>query len=217
MSHGYTIAAEEVPVPNRGVRLDVAGYRPGRRALGHSAVFECKVSSPDFRRDARPLARMTQRLEVLHARKRKIEEELKLIYPSLRNGDSLFPEYDTLDFERPGDERYGKVLREIQQLTRRLYENTKFDRLTHWASANLFYLVCVDGVLRLHELPFGWGLLQLTPTGLELIARPVWHEVTEAQRLEFLHRIAARATTAAVRNTLPPQTSDPAGAGECEA
>ena len=63
--NGFNIAATEVTLPNRGVRMDVAAYRPQRTkkqkgnrmiscaAIGVTAIFECKVSTPDFRRDAR--------------------------------------------------------------------------------------------------------------------------------------------------------------------
>jgi hypothetical protein len=74
-----------------------------------------------------------ERLKALHAKKLKIEEELKLYYPSIRNGDSLFQEFETLNFERPGYERYEKVIGEMRQLTNRLHENTKFDRLIYAA------------------------------------------------------------------------------------
>ena len=95
-----------------------------------------------------------------------------------------------MNFERPGYERYEKVISEMRQLTNRLHENTKFDHLTKWASANLYYVVADDGVLAPHELPVGWGMLQRV--GDELVTKPIWHDV----RLEFLHRVAMRATRA---------------------
>ena len=97
--------------------MDVAAYRPQRikkqkgnrmsssAAVGVTAIFECKVSTPDYRRDARSIIATTERLQILHARKLKIEDELKIFYPSIRNGDSLFQEFETLNFERPGYER----------------------------------------------------------------------------------------------------------------
>jgi hypothetical protein len=91
--NGFRIAALEVVLPNRGVRMDVAAYRPqrtkkqkgarmvSRAAIGVTAIFECKVSTPDFRRDARSIAATTERLQVLHAKKLKLEDELKIVYP----------------------------------------------------------------------------------------------------------------------------------------
>jgi len=192
--------------------MDVAAYRPQRitkqkgnrsvscAAIGVTAIFECKVSSLDFRRDARSIIATTERLQILHAKKLKIEDELKIFYPSIRNGDSLFQEFETLNFERPGYERYEKVIGEIRQLSSRLHENTKFEKLTKYGSANLYYLVAAPEVLAPHELPVDWGWLRPVGDALELVVKPIWHDVDEDQRLEFLHRIAMTATSARNRS-----------------
>ena|ERR1043166_2218917 len=117
-------------------------------------------------------------------------------YPSIRNGDSLFQEFETLNFERPGYERYAKVIGEIRQLSSRLHENTKFEKLTKYGSANLYYLVADADVLTPHELPADWGWLRPVGDSLELALKPIWHDVDQDQRLEFLHRIAMTATNA---------------------
>ena len=180
--------------------MDVAADRPQRvmkqkgnkliscAAIGVTAIFECKVSTPDFRRDARSIAATLNRLDVLHAKKLKIEDELKIFYPSIRNGDSLFQEFETLNFERPGYERYEKVLGEIRQLSS---ENTKFEKLTKYGSANLYYLVAAPDVLAPHEMPSGWGWLRPEGDSLEVTIKPIWHEVDEDQRLELLHPISS--------------------------
>ena len=186
--------------------MDVAAYRPQRMkkqkgnrliscaAIGVTAIFEVKVSTPDFRRDARSIIATTERLQILHAKKLKIEDELKIFYPSIRNGDSLFQEFETLNFERPGYERYEKVIGEIRQLSLRLHENTKFEKLTKYGAANLYYLVADADVLAPHELPADWGWLRPVDDALELVVKPIWHDVDKDQPLEFLHRIAMRAT-----------------------
>src|SRR6185436_16532277 len=97
--------------------------------------------------DARSIMAINERLKILHERKIRIEQELRLFYPSIRNGDSLFQEFETLDFERPGHERYRRVLDEITRLTTRLHANTKFDKLVKWGAANLFYLVAELGTV----------------------------------------------------------------------
>ena len=99
--NGFRIASTEVSLPNRGVRMDVAAHRPQRikkhkgnrliscAAIGVTAIFECKVFTPDFRRDARSIIATTKRLQVLHAKNLKIEDELIIHFLSIRNGDSF--------------------------------------------------------------------------------------------------------------------------------
>ena len=135
----------------------------------------------------------------LHERKTRIEQELRLFYPSIRNGDSLFQEFETLNFERPGHERYQRTLDEISRLTSRLYANTKFDKLVKWGAANLFYVVAEPETVAAHELPACWGLLVREDTALRLMAKPVLHEIGEPERLSLLHRISLAATRAVNR------------------
>ena len=216
-AHGYRIAAAEVSLPNYRFRLDVAAYRLHRvrasvcdehrgtqknvwqQAIGVTAVFECKASKPDFRRDARSITVINERLKALHGRKTRIEQELRLFYPSIRNGDSLFQEFETLDFEQPGHERYQRTLDEISQLTSRLYANTKFDKLVKWGAANVFYVVAEPETVTVHELPACWGLLIRNAGELQLVIKPVLHQIGESERLFLLHRMSLAGTRAVNR------------------
>ncbi|HEY3897043.1 MAG TPA: hypothetical protein VGM54_00415 [Chthoniobacter sp.] len=205
---GYRIAAAEVSLPNHRVRMDVAACRMervrevrspsgraiSRPAIGATAIFECKASASDFVRDARSWQRTQEKLESLQVLRLKAEEELKIHYPSIRNGDSLFQEFETLNFERPGYERYEKIIRDIRQLSARLHANTKFDRLTKYGVANLFYVVAEPGIVTSADLPCGWGLLERTGNIVMVKVKPHWHDVGESDRLAFLQRIALAGT-----------------------
>jgi hypothetical protein len=216
-ARGFRIAAAEVSLPNHRVRMDVAAYRPERvresrrdegkktdrlvwkPKVGVTAIFECKASKSDFIRDGRSIDRTLERLKVLDERRARAKLELKIHYPSIRNGDSLFQEYETLDFQRPGYERYDKIIREMRQLSARLHENTKFERLAKYAAANLFYVVAEPGLVAPPALPCGWGLLEREGEELVLKSKPHWHEVPEDDRLAFFQRIAMAATRAVNR------------------
>ncbi|MDQ3623391.1 MAG: hypothetical protein M3463_13015 [Verrucomicrobiota bacterium] len=213
-AQGFAAAATEVSLPHLRFRIDVAAYRAGTRfearndprlgrtrlwrvpALGTAAVFECKQVRADFLRDSRRSTAILERLRTLHARKLRFEAALKIHYPSLRNGDSLFSEYETHDFERSGDELYLELLSQLRTLTRQLYEQTKFEKLTRWRAANLHYLVTEPDVLHPHEIPPSWGLLIRESGGLRLLNKPAWQEISDASRLTFLHRIAMAGTRA---------------------
>jgi hypothetical protein len=212
---GYPVAAAEVSIPEYQFRVDAAAYRPAREietrvdsatgkrrrvsvaSLGVTAIFECKVSRPDYLRDAGSIAKTRDRLAVLGVRRQRHEAILHTHYPSIRNGDSLFPEYETLDFDRPGYEAYNRVMKEVRRLSARLHAQTKFDRLTQWRAANVHFLVAEPELFEPHELPADWGLLLRNGDGLELVTRPVLHQAQAAQRLLLLHRIALAGTRAA--------------------
>ena len=202
--HAYRIAAVEVSVPNLGARLDVAAYRPpfaskvaskqGRaRAgvqVGTTAIFECKQSRADFFKDSRCAAQLSARLARLHERRALYEESMRLHLPSLRNGDTLFAEFDTCRFEAAGFEPYDKIVKELRTLAARLHQQTKFAQLFRWRAANLHYVIAEEEVAKPHELPYGWGLLIRREDQLAVIVEPVWQEASDEARMNLLHRIA---------------------------
>ena len=202
--HAYRIAAVEVSVPNLGARLDVAAYRPPfaskvarqerpERAgveVGTTAIFECKQSRADFFKDSRCAAQLSARLARLHERRALYEESMRLHLPSLRNGDTLFAEFDTCRFEAAGFEPYDKIVKEVRTLAARLHQQTKFAQLFRWRAANLHYVIAEEEVAKPHELPYGWGLLIRREDQLAVIVEPVWQDASDEARMNLLHRIA---------------------------
>ncbi len=207
---GYAIAGLEIRVPNSRFRADVAAYRPERGrnpGIGRTAVFECKQARPDFLRDRHGLEENLARLQVLNLRRAKIERQLGIHYPSLRQGDALFQEFESVDLESLNHAGYRRLMREIDQVQARIYGKTKFDRMVRWRCANLFYLVAPRDLLKPEELPPHWGMLappdeadlaDIDPDGaelkLELVRKPRLLELPESRRLELLQRIAVSAT-----------------------
>lgn len=202
--NGYSATAAELTLPNFRCRLDVAAYRPasGKRSdnnaeiVGQTAIFECKQCRSDFRRNAQCAALIRAKLQSLHERKAALEDVLRIHYPSLRNGDSLFSEYETCDFPKAGYELYEQAVTQIRALSNRLHAQTKFDDLRRWNAANVHYIVALPDLFELHEMPAGWGLLVKAGDTLELHTKPLWHHVEAEKRLIFLQRIAAAGSRA---------------------
>jgi hypothetical protein len=216
-AHGYPVAACEVSLPNLRFRLDVGAYRPATQrilrrdarrqtnrsvavaAIGAASIFECKASRADLVRDCRSARLLLARMQLLLEERLRLETMLKLHYPSLRNGDELWPEYESCAFERTEHAPYRKIVTELATLSRQLHGETKMESLRKWRAANLHYLVVEPDLVRTHEIPLGWGLLVRQAQGLELLVRPEWCEVEEPARLTFLHRLAAAGTRATNR------------------
>lgn len=235
LEQGYRCTAMEVSLPNSSYRADVAAYRPTRRrvpepdpvglttrlvvrdVLGSTAIFECKQARSDFLKDSREHRAVSAELAQLATRRDALERQLKIHYPRLQRGDSLFPEYQTAELEHLEHKPYRRVVRRMEVLHRQLYEQTKFDKIRRQGIANLYYLVTMPGILQVHEVPTGWGLLELVPGELDpgtappneatpaadplpalaLLTQPVFQESRDHQRLGLLQRI----TQAAMRLT----------------
>ncbi len=195
-AHGYSACAMEVTLPQCRYRADVVAYRPQPKKIGSTAIFECKQALCDLRRDNCHSNTARERLEALCHRRQILETRLRVHYPNLRNGDSLFPEFDSHDFTAIGHRGYARVLCELKAQQNRLYDCTKFDKLIRYRCANLYLLVLPMELFRDSEVPVGWGALVESDGALTLMRRPVWQETTPENRIRFLQRIAAAGTRA---------------------
>lgn len=191
--HGFSACSLEVTLPRCRYRADVAAFRPHRDA-GVTAVFECKQTRCDLRRDNCCTSSTRSRLETVCRRRQVLEKHLRIHYPNLRIADSLFPEFDSYDLQSIGHRSYTRVLRELSALQNRLYDCTKFERVMRYGCANLFFLVLTDAVFDEAEIPVGWGALVESGDSLVLARSPAWQEVTRNHSLAILHRIAAAGT-----------------------
>lgn len=218
--HGFSACAMEVSLPRCRYRADVAAYRPtaksGSQAAclkggtascrpiaslpppgcqpGETAVFECKQALCDLRRDNCRTDSARERLEAICNRRHVLEAHLRIHYPSLHNGDSLFPEFDSENFSAIGHRGYARLVRELQTLQNRLYDCTKFEKLIRYRCANLFFIVLPERLFRESEVPVGWGALIESKEALILVRKPAWIDATAANCLHILHRIAVAGT-----------------------
>jgi hypothetical protein len=190
----YSACAAEVSLPQCRYRADVAAYRARHRETSVTAIFECKQALADLRRDNCHTVATRERLRVVSRRREVLEKHLRVHYPTLRTGDSLFPEYDSHDFKAIGHRGYGRVLREFTALQNRLFGGTKFECIVRYRCANLFYLVLPNELFRPSEAPAGWGVLAESEGALRLLQKPVWHENAEETRVRLLQRIALAGT-----------------------
>ena len=193
-ANGYSACAVEVSLPQCRYRADVAAYRARGREQTVTAIFECKQALPDLRRDNCETTTTRERLRSLRRRRDILEKHLRVHYPTLRTGDSLFAEYDSHDFDAIGHCGYRRILRESAALQNRLYGGTKFECLTRYRCANLFFLVLPNDLFRETEVPAGWGVLVETNATLSLVRKPAWHDNAAHARIRLLQRIAVAGT-----------------------
>lgn len=193
-ANGYSACAAEVSLPQCRYRADVAAYRARAKEAGQTAIFECKQALPDLRRDNCCSSATRERLRSVARRREVLEKHLRVHYPTLRTGDSLFPEYDSHDFAAIGHRNYSRVLREFTALQTRLNGGRKFETLVRYCCANLFYLVVPNELFREEEVPIDWGVLIESNGVLVLTRKPTWHDNAAESRLRFLQRIAIAGT-----------------------
>ena len=184
----------EVRAPRSRFRVDVAAVRLDRRqGEATVAVFECKQSRGDLDRDNHRQNELTAKLKNLQERRDKLECLLAVHYPSLRTSDSLFPEWATFDFLAIDHAAYRQTIQKIACIQRQVFDNTKFDLMSRYKLGNLHYLVTTPGLLNEHEIPLGWGLLEMDEKEV-IIERNVPTRFSGIEMLPWLERIAKAAT-----------------------
>jgi len=193
-AQGFSASAMEVSLPKCRYRADVAAYRSQRRQIGSTVIFECKQALCDLRRDNCHSKAALERLDLICQRRQILEARLHEHYPSLRNGDLLFPEFDSENFAAIGHLGYARLLRDMRALQNRLYGCTKFDKLIRYRCANLFFLVLPEELFREPEIPVGWGALVESNGALTLKRKPTWRDTTAEDRIGLLQRIAIAGT-----------------------
>lgn len=193
-AQGYSACAVEVSLPQCRFRADVAAYRARGNEVGVTAIFECKQVRSDLRRDNCCTASVRARLETVSRRREVLERNLRVHYPTLRSGESLFPEFDAHDFSAIHHKGYTRVVKELNALQKQLRGGTKFECLTRYRSANFFFLVVPNELFRESEVPLGWGALVEEDGRLTSRCKPQFHENRPESRMRFLQRIAQAGT-----------------------
>lgn len=190
--HRLLLAATEVRLPRSGYRADVVAATP--RVLAPNAVtavFECKVSRPDFLRDSAREAGAAEMLVRLSERLMALRALIGTHRPDLRRREELFPEFDAVDLRGLKHATHERLQAEYRAAQRQLHEGTKFAKLARWRAASLLYLVTEEGICRHHEAPDGWGLLVRCGDRLELAIQPCRHDTTPEERVALIERMAA--------------------------
>lgn len=186
------LGATEVRLPRSGYRADAAAATP--RVLSDNAltaVFECKVSRPDFLRDSAPEARTAQAVKGLSRRLMELRDLIAGHRPDLRRGEELFPEFDAYDLRGLKHATHDRLTAELRVAQHKLHDGTKFAKLVRWRAASLLYLVVPPGLVSGGDVPEGWGVLEARGDELVVAVKPVLHATTTAERVGLLERIAA--------------------------
>jgi hypothetical protein len=202
LAHRLALCGVEVRLPRSGYRADVAASMPRvLSAAACTAVFECKASRADFRRDAAAEAESAAEVSGLRERVQLLRESIGAHRPDLRCGEELFPQFDALDLRGIRHATHAKLTRQLRAAEARLREGTKFARLARWRAASLLYLVTEPDTAAPADIPDGWGWLERSGEELVLRHKPCLHETTAEERVALVERIAAAASSG-VRRTL---------------
>lgn len=145
-----------------GLYMKLPHSRSGFRCQPRTIMIECKQSRADFLRDNRRLEKLLTLRADLEGIRQSIEEhQIKRFEPELRQeGSSLFAELDEWDFQDSRLPSYRKIMRRLRRVEGQLYGETKFHMIARYRLADRLFIAAPRGMIRVAELPVGWGLLE---------------------------------------------------------
>jgi hypothetical protein len=213
--HGLPDATPATAVLEADHGNDTTDHRLRRTLLRcppRTILIECKQSRDDFLRDRAELARLLKDRARLEGIRAHLEEHrIKPCEPHLRrSGSALFQELESWDFAASKLGDYRKVLRELRRLEKTLYGQTKFCMVARYRLADRLYLATPAGLLKPHELPPGWGLLECPrrwlhdpPSLFDVAGPPILRVAAAAPErnapLKFHHALLRNIAVAATR------------------
>lgn len=127
-----------------------------------TVLVECKASRADLQSDRADLDLATREHARLKRRRDGMRDQLVRRWePHLqRVGETLFTQTDGWDFERSRLASVRSADRDARLAEAALQSQVKFARMARWRLADRLYLCCPAGLLKAHEVPEGWGLLE---------------------------------------------------------
>lgn len=191
---GFIFIGSEVSLPKSRFRADLVALEAQKG--GKTAIFECKQARSDLLKDSHDSVSTRAEIQGLASRLRHLERLIGEHRPDLRKGDSLFPEFDSIDLSATRHAGYRRVLSDLATCQARLLRGTKFSQLFRWRTADLFYLVSEPAIFAPAEVPAGWGLLVRDGDRLLLERRPVEVDSGPEARDRLLRAVALAGTRA---------------------
>ena len=142
-----------------------------RMMLGvRTVIVECKATRADFLSDRADLDRAAADHARLRSRRDRVREQLVARWePHLRReGETLFAETDGWNFEQSRLASVRAVDRDERLAREALASQVKFARMARWRIADHLYLCCPGGLVKAHEIPAGWGWLEVSRGALRV-------------------------------------------------
>jgi hypothetical protein len=135
-----------------------------------TVIVECKATRADFLSDRADLDRAAADHARLRSRRDRVREQLVARWePHLRReGETLFAETDGWNFERSRLASVRAVDRDERLAREALASQVKFARMARWRIADRLFLCCPGGLVKAHEVPAGWGWIEVSRGALRV-------------------------------------------------
>ena len=186
-----------VPTKVSKYRADIAAFwsSPAKKRLmapDKTVIVEIRRNREQCWPDC---SRQEELLPLLREKKNEkasMEAMLRETEPDLKDGDTLFPEFENWNYKLTKNRAYHKCLRQLEEIEHALYKGSRFEQIRRAYVADYLYLAVPTGTVAPEELADGWGLININPDmTAELVKKAEKWDCTERNKLHLIQHIAA--------------------------
>ena len=124
--------------------------------------------------------------------KASIEAMLRKTEPELKEGDTLFPEFESWNYKQTKNRTYHKCLKQLEEIEHALYKGSRFEQIRRAHVADYLYLAVPAGTVSPNEMADGWGLVNIKPDmSIELVKEADRWDCPDRNKLHLIQHIAA--------------------------
>ena len=124
--------------------------------------------------------------------KASIEAILRREEPELKDGDTLFPEFESWNYKLTKKRKYHKCLKQLEEIEHALYKGSRFEQIRRAHVADYLYLAVPTGTVQPDELADGWGLININPDmTTEVVKEADKWDCPDQNKLHLIQHIAA--------------------------
>jgi len=185
-----------VPTRFQKFQADLAAFwsMPGVRhpQPGKTLIIEIRLDRDQCWPDCSGKEELLASLRELKSRKEELESRIREREPGLRDGDTLFEEFQSWNYLGTTDPEYHKCLRAIEKNEYALYRGSRFEQIRRALLAEYTYLAVPEHTVSPEEIAHGWGLLYISrQMEVFTVKEAIRWECPLENKLHLIHNIAA--------------------------
>lgn len=184
-------AALDVSVSGLRAKAAAAAFWLEDGEVVRTAAVEIRIAD-DAAIETSGNAEQFSQLKLARQEREMLEQEIRRSEPELRDGSTLFCEFEQWNYNESSNPAYRRCLRRIRKLEHAVFHGSRLERFRSAGAASELYLIVPENSVSPEALADGWGLVYIRPDlTFELIRKPETCEVSAEKRIRLALNISA--------------------------
>jgi len=184
-------AALDVSVSGLRAKAAAAAFWLEGGEVVRTAAAEIRIAD-DAAIETAGNAEQFAQLKLARQEREMLEQEIRRREPELRDGSTLFCEFEQWNYNDSSNPAYRQCLRRIRKLEHAVFHGSRLERFRSAGVASELYLIVPENSVSPEALADGWGLVYIRPDlTCQLIRKPERCDVPAEKRTRLALNISA--------------------------